>query len=106
MIRSEARRKMGHSLIAEVAMPAEATVTAYDPHERAWIRFDAPVLRTVVLKITNSAFGPKYDTPYELEMVITGGGVYFRPYGTDENFREMMPSMNGMALEIVSQTRH
>ncbi len=82
-----------------------AIVTAYDPHAREWCDAHVRVLRACLLEVACDAFGLKYSHPLYVEMIITPGGVYFRPSGSDENFREAL-RIGPTTLEVKQQVNH
>ncbi len=64
-----------------------ARVTAKDAETGTWHDVNVIVRRRFVLAISCSCW--KHRLPFPMDAIETAGGLYFRPEGSDENYREI-----------------
>jgi hypothetical protein len=80
-----------------------ATVVARDPSTGRYYEVQVIVLKRVELSLDCSCW--RHATrDHALEMILTAGGVYFRPLGTNEHYREA-GHVGPIAIVVTTQTQ-
>lgn len=84
-------------------MPSLATVVAKDGDSGTWHEVSVIVRKRIEIAIDCGCWRHQ-DRSHDLEMIITAGGVYLRPLGSNEHFREAGRA-GPVAVCVTNQTR-